>query len=48
MDCKEIRVDMRKMTTEEMENAKRISHLVFKLNHTEPMTEEYSAVLKEL
>lgn len=48
MDCEEIRVDMRKMTTEEMENGRRISKLLFRLNHTEPMTEEYAGILKEL
>lgn len=48
MECKEVRVDMREMTPEEMESGRRIAHLIFKLNHTEPFTEEYMAVLKEL
>jgi len=48
MDCKEIRVDMREMTSEETENGRRISKLLFRLNHTEPMTEEYTGILKEL
>ena len=48
MNCEEIRVDMRKMTPEERDNARRISHLLFRLNHTEPMTEEYFEILKDL
>lgn len=48
MECKEIRVDMRKTTPEEMEQAKRMMQLMFRLNHTEPMTVEYADILKEL
>ena len=48
MDCEEIRVDMRQMSAEEIENGRRISKLLFRLNHTEPMTEEYTGILKEL
>ena len=39
---------MRKMTSDEIENGRRISSLLFRLNHTEPMTEEYAGILKEL
>ncbi|MGI6736232.1 MAG: acyltransferase [Anaerovoracaceae bacterium] len=48
MDCKEIRVDMRKMTDGDRERQARERRLLFRLNHTEPMTEEYGAVLREL
>ena len=48
MECKETRVDMRQMTPEELQNAQHIAHLMYKLNHTEPMTEEYASVLKDL
>lgn len=48
MNCEETRVDMRKMTPEEMEVGARIAKLMFRLNHTEPMTEEYANILKEL
>jgi len=48
MNCEEIRVDMRETSPEEIENGRRIMKLLFRLNHTEPMTEEYTAILKEL
>ena len=48
MDCKETRVDMRLMTPEEMAEGVRQAGLIFKLNHTQPMTPEYAEVLKEL
>lgn len=48
MECKEIRVDMRNMTPEEMVQGQRMMQLMFRLNHTEPMTEEYAEILKEL
>jgi len=48
MECKEICVDMRKMTQEEMEQGKRMSQLMFRLNHTEPMTAEYAGILEDL
>lgn len=48
MECREERVDMRRMLPEDMEEGMREAKLMFKLNHTEPMTEEYAAVLKEL
>lgn len=42
------RVDMREMTPEELQAGIEQSQLVFKLNHTMPMTEEYAEILKEL
>lgn len=48
MDCEEIRVDMRKMTAEERAKGAAIMQLLYKLNHTMPMTEEYLDVLGEL
>ena len=48
MDCKEIRVDMRNPNPEGADRGKRDAELIFKLNHTMPMTEEYNALLKEL
>lgn len=48
MDCEEIRVDMRKMSPEDIEKTKHDYQLVYKLNHTMPMTEEYDKILKEL
>lgn len=48
MDCKEIRVDMRIPNPEGADRGKRDAELIFKLNHTMPMTEEYNALLKEL
>lgn len=46
MDCKEIRVDMRIPNPEGADRGKRDAELIFKLNHTMPMTEEYNALLK--
>ena len=42
------RVDLDKITQEEQELMFKQSKLLFKLNHTEPMTEEYAALLNEL
>ena len=42
------RIDMDDITDEELEEAFRINELLFKLNHTMPMTPEYEQVLKEL
>lgn len=42
------RVDLDKITQEEQELMFKQSKLLFKLNHTEPMTEEYTALLNEL
>lgn len=48
MSLKEERVDTRTITPEEAENGRRQRQLLFQLNHTEPMTEEYMKVLQEL
>lgn len=42
------RVDMNEMTPEELEFAIKQSNLLFRLNHTEPMSEEYLSILNEL
>ena len=42
------RVDMDLMTEEEFQESFRQNQLLFKLNHTMPMTDEYDEVLKEL
>ena len=44
----EERVDLRIPHPEGMELAKRQAQLIFKLNHTMPMTEEYTQILHEL
>ena len=44
MECNEIRVDMRKMTPEELAEGARSSQFMFRLNHTMPMTEEYNGI----
>ena len=44
----EIRVNMRKRSTEEIEIYAKHEELVFRLNHTMPRTEEYQEILKEL
>ena len=41
------RIDMDDITEEELQEAFRINQLLFKLNHTMPMTPEYEDVLKE-
>ena len=48
MDVKEERVDLRIPDPAGMEEGKMLAQLIFKLNHTMPMTEEYTRVLKEL
>ena len=48
MDVKEERVDLRIPDPARMEEGKRTAQLIFKLNHTVPMTEEYDKVLEEL
>lgn len=42
------RVDMDELPAEELEKYARQGELVFKLNHTMPMTPEYDEILKEL
>lgn len=44
----EKRVDLRIPHPEDMERNRRLAQLIFKLNHTMPMTEEYAAVIREL
>lgn len=48
MDCKEIICDIRKTSEEERANARRLTELLFQLNHTMPMSEEYNAILKKI
>lgn len=48
MDALEERVDLRIPHPEDMESAKKQAQLIFKLNHTMPMTEEYTQILHEL
>ena len=48
MDCNEIIVDMRELSAEDSEKGRKITELLFKLNHTMPMSAEYNAVMKEL
>lgn len=42
------RVDMREMSLEDQKTGAKQAQLVFKLNHTMPMTDEYNEVLREL
>lgn len=48
MECMEQRIDMRMRDRYDVKELQRFSALLFKLNHTMPMTEEYQAVLKEI
>lgn len=48
MECTEIRIDMRQLTPEELETGRKEAKLLYQLNHTMPMTEEYANVLHEL
>ena len=48
MECEEIRVDMRKMTADELAEGAKMTQLMFRLNHTMPRTPEYADILKEL
>ncbi len=42
------RIDLDQITQEELELSIKQSKLLFKFNHTEPMTEEYVSILNEL
>ena len=42
------RIDMNKMSQEELDSYDKQRKVLFKLNHTEPMTEEYATLLNEL
>ena len=44
----EERVDMRSHTPEDMEKSKQQAQLAFKLNHTMPMTDEYTEIMRQL
>lgn len=44
----EIRIDCANQTDEELALAKRQAQLLFKLNHTMPMTEEYDALVNDI
>lgn len=48
MDCKEERVDIRKVSSEHGKEGQRQTELIFHINHTMPFTEEYNNLLKEL
>lgn len=45
---KEFKVDMDKMKPEELEKMGKQTELLFKINHTMPMTEEYNKLIQEL
>ncbi|WP_407463171.1 acyltransferase [Methanobrevibacter sp.] len=42
------RIDLDQITQDELELSIKQSKLLFKFNHTEPMTEEYASILNEL
>lgn len=42
------RIDMNKMSQEELDLYNKQRNVLFKLNHTEPMTEKYATLLNEL
>lgn len=44
----EIRIDCAHQSAEELALAKKYAQLVFRLNHTMPMTEEYDTLLRQL
>lgn len=48
MQCEEIMVDLTKSSPEELAHGRKLTELLFRLNHTMPMSEEYGAVLKEI
>ena len=48
MDCKEERVEMRNHTAEDIKKMQESNKLVFQLNHTMPMSEEYSDLLQKI
>ncbi len=48
MHCEEVRVDLRQSDPQQRAENQRCARLVFRLNHTEPFTEEYNAVLNDL
>lgn len=48
MECIEERVDMRNRNIEDAKENQRIATLLFKLNNTMPISEEYNKILKEI
>ncbi|RAP52530.1 MAG: galactoside O-acetyltransferase [Methanosphaera sp. SHI613] len=48
MSKEEFRVDLRKLTAEEIEGINKQNQTLHKLNHAMPMTEEYDALVNEL
>lgn len=48
MNCEEIRVNMRETTPEEIAENRRLTELMFKLNHTMMLDDEYQVILKEI
>lgn len=48
MICDEIAVDMREIIPEDREKSRKMTELLFKLNHTLPTSEEYFEALKEI
>ena len=48
MNCNEFYVDMRKISSEERKEGLRETQLLFQINHTMPLTEEYNHLLQDL
>lgn len=48
MDCNEIYVDVRKTSPEERKEGQRQTQLLFQINHTMPLTEEYNHLIRDL
>ncbi len=48
MECIEEKIDVRKLDVKEFEKGRKITELVFRLNQTMPMTDEYDELLKEI
>ena len=48
MECKEIRVDLSKVSSEHSAEREHSAQLLFKLNHTLPFSDEYNGFLYEL
>lgn len=48
MQCEEFRVDVTDLSAEDMIRSQKQVELLYKLNHTMPLSEEYSDLLKEL
>ena len=48
MTDKEFRVDLSEITQEELEKSIKQTQLLFNVNHTMPMTEEYNSLINEL